>query len=166
MFASRNMRVLKTSETINRKFPVLIDGLPSPDIFVYSIEAVIAEKFEAAITLGMINSRLKDYFDIYMISANERIEGSKLKQQVVATILRRGTVLHINPYIFSKDILNDVVKSQEWDVFYEKLGRNEHISFADVLVRIRRFLEPLYLAIVENTEFIGVWDVVNAKWST
>lgn len=150
---------------INMRFPVLIDELPSPEILVCSIEAVIAEKFEAAITLGMINSRLKDYFDIYAISTKESIDGSRLKQQILATMQRRGTTLHADPYIFSREILSNQTKLLDWKAFCEKLGGDKHTSFTEVLVRIRQFLEPLYLTIIEDKEFSGVWDPANARWN-
>ena len=61
-------------------FPVLLD-MEAPKVYAYSIYSVIAEKFEAFVSLGLANGRYKDFYDIYVLSANYDLDGSELKMQ-------------------------------------------------------------------------------------
>ena len=72
-------------------FPVLIDEFPQPKLFVYPIHTVVAEKAEAIVRFGLINSRLKDYFDLQMIFKMEEIEERVLVDSIIATFSHRGT---------------------------------------------------------------------------
>jgi len=73
-------------------YPTLLD-LPAPKLLVYPLETVIAEKLEAVVKFGAFNSRLKDYFDLWVLMRYERIDVRVVVQAVRATFARRGTPL-------------------------------------------------------------------------
>lgn len=74
------------------QFPVLLPH-PAPRILVYPREAVIAEKLEAMILLGVTNSRMKDFFDVFVLSKAFPFDGPTLVRSIRATFERRGTPL-------------------------------------------------------------------------
>jgi hypothetical protein len=73
------------------RFPVMFEDMPAPTLRVYPRYTVVAEKLEAIISLGMANSRMKDYFDLWVILREAQLEQSILAQAVEATLNRRGT---------------------------------------------------------------------------
>jgi hypothetical protein len=72
-------------------FPTLLEDLPSATLRVYPRYTVVAEKLEAIISFGMVNSRMKDYFDLWVIMKDQALDRSTLSQAVGATLRRRGT---------------------------------------------------------------------------
>ncbi|MGH8516480.1 MAG: nucleotidyl transferase AbiEii/AbiGii toxin family protein, partial [Panacagrimonas sp.] len=70
--------------------PVLLD-LPAPHLLVYPRETVIAEKFQAMVQLGRANSRMKDFYDIWLLAKSYNFEGDRLPRAIAATFARRGT---------------------------------------------------------------------------
>ena len=76
----------------DRAYPVLID-MAAPHLRMYPVETVIAEKLEAAVKLGMINSRMKDFYDLLVIFRNYSYDEALLTRAVAQTFARRGTPL-------------------------------------------------------------------------
>ncbi len=72
------------------EYPTLLSG-PAPRILAYPMESVIAEKVEAIAHLGMLNSRMKDFFDVWFLAKTFPFDPGKLSQAVAATFSRRGT---------------------------------------------------------------------------
>jgi hypothetical protein len=77
-------------EEIN--LPVLLD-LPVPRLRAYARETVVAEKFQAMVMLGLANTRMKDFYDIWMLSRNYDFDGERLSRAIAATFERRGTAI-------------------------------------------------------------------------
>jgi predicted nucleotidyltransferase component of viral defense system len=73
--------------------PCLLEELPSPSLRIYPRETVFAEKLEAIVVLGMANSRMKDYFDLFNLVREARMDTMGLRQAIAATFQRRGTPL-------------------------------------------------------------------------
>ena len=61
---------------VKMEFPVLLD-MDAPEIYAYSVSSVIAEKFEAIVSLGDANSRYKDFYDIYILAGRYNLEGTE-----------------------------------------------------------------------------------------
>ena len=89
------------------EFPSLL-GMEPPRLLGYPIEAVIAEKYEAMISLGMMNSRFKDFYDIVFLSGIYEIEGAKLQQSLFNVLRQRGTNLNRTIYTQTSHITNTV----------------------------------------------------------
>ena len=73
-------------------YPVLLD-MPSPRLRGYARETVVAEKFQAIVDLGMANSRMKDYYDLWNIGQAFEIDRTRLAMAISATFARRGTAI-------------------------------------------------------------------------
>jgi predicted nucleotidyltransferase component of viral defense system len=80
------------------EYPVAL-GDPAPVLRVYRPETVIAEKLEAIVSLGIRNSRIKDYFDIDYLAASERFDRDALIESIRRTFERRGTPIPTEPPI-------------------------------------------------------------------
>ena len=72
-------------------YPVMFDDMPAPSLRVYPRYTVVAEKLEAIITLGMVNTRMKDYFDLWVILRDTPLDQKILSKAVVATLTNRRT---------------------------------------------------------------------------
>ena len=103
-------------------YPVLLD-MPAPRLRGYARETVVAEKFQAMVDLGMANSRMKDYYDLWIISEAFEIDRSRLAGAISATFARRGTAIPVGvPDGLSPEFAGDPVKRQQWESFKRDLG--------------------------------------------
>ena len=102
--------------------PVLLD-MPSPHLRAYPPETVIAEKFHAMVVLGRANSRMKDYYDVWMLTSAFDIEHERLRRAIVATFARRSTVIPAEvPDGLSDAFATDAGKQRQWDAFARNLS--------------------------------------------
>lgn len=102
--------------------PVLLD-MPSPHLRAYPPETVIAEKFHAMVVLGRANSRMKDYFDVWMLTGAFEIDPERLRRAVVATFARRNTSIPAEvPDGLSDSFAADPGKQRQWDAFARNLS--------------------------------------------
>ncbi|RAK08173.1 putative nucleotidyltransferase component of viral defense system [Halanaerobium saccharolyticum] len=150
-------------EAVNIRYPSLLDFDP-PEINAYSLESVIAEKFEAMVSLALLNSRMKDFYDIYTLMKKKDYNGDILKQAVLQTFNTRGTNFDEDLIIFSEDFKNDQQKIKQWQLFLKRMNKN-NISFESVIENIKKFLKPIYEAIYNNENFNQIWNPQSQKWS-
>jgi hypothetical protein len=143
-------------------YPVLLN-MDIPEIHTYSIESVVAEKFEAMISLALLNSRMKDFYDIYNISEQFDMDGRVLYEAVSATFQRRRTSLQSHPVVFTAEFLQDPTKQSQWTAFINRTVQQK-IDLAMVLERIKEFLGPVYRGILNEREFFGYWDSEYKIW--
>ena len=102
--------------------PVLLD-MPSPHLRAYPLETVIAEKFHAMVVLGRANSRMKDYYDVWMLTSTFEIEPERLRRAIAATFARRNTEIPASvPDGLSDDFYADAGKQRQWDAFARTLS--------------------------------------------
>ena len=103
-------------------YPVLLD-MPAPRLRGYARETVVAEKFQAMVDLGMANSRMKDYYDLWIISQTFEFDRSRLAGAISATFARRNTAIPDRlPDGLSTAFAVDAVKRQQWESFRQGLG--------------------------------------------
>lgn len=101
--------------------PLLLDGLPAPRLQAYPRETVVAEKLEAIVMLGMINSRMKDYFDLLALLREGAMDPATLTRAIVATFHRRGTTVpDALPIGLTAEFAQDVQKRDQWDGFLKR----------------------------------------------
>jgi predicted nucleotidyltransferase component of viral defense system len=135
-----------TPAPIEMTYPTLLP-LPEPIILAYSLETVIAEKFEAMISLAAQNSRMKDFYDVYRLLENSEINDAVLKTAIQNTFKQRETPTEPNHVVFSPEFSDSPKRQQEWDAFLRKMGRFtevEPLTFEKVMFVIRNHLEPIY----------------------
>ena len=121
-------------------FPTLLDD-PAPRLLGYSRESAIAEKFEALVKLGEINSRMKDYYDIWMLSRQFDFRADLLAEAIHRTLTHRGTELPEEIAGLSDRFA--ATKQTQWSAFRRRLEQ-EHVpvAFSDIVDSLRRFLAP------------------------
>ena len=101
--------------------PLLLEGLPAPILQVYPRETVVAENLEAIASLGMINSRMKDYFDLLALLREGAMETATLAHAIAATFHRRGTrVPDKTPIGLTAEFACDPLKMNQWDAFLKR----------------------------------------------
>jgi len=121
-------------------YPTLLAS-PAPRILAYPMEAVIAEKVEAMVHLGMLNSRMKDFFDVWFLAKTFPFPSGKVQHAIEATFARRGTELNIGrmaKLLF--DLAGDANKSVQWRAFLRKSSLAAPPQFAIIAEEIRKFL--------------------------
>jgi integrase len=127
------------------QYPVLLIDLPAPRLRVYPRYTVIAEKFHAIVTLGIANSRMKDFFDLWVLTRHSELDAAILRRAVTATFARRGTVLPTNtPVGLSNEFAADLTKQTQWRAF---TTRNQLTAPDLTTTRSLFFVEPLNSAI-------------------
>jgi predicted nucleotidyltransferase component of viral defense system len=103
-------------------YPGLLD-LPPAQLRAYAPETVIAEKFEAMVSIGIANSRLKDYYDIWMLSQTFAFGDDRLARAISATFARRETVVPDTiPEGLSPAYSNDPARQQQWAAFCDNVA--------------------------------------------
>jgi predicted nucleotidyltransferase component of viral defense system len=138
-------------------FPTLLD-MDAPNIRCYSMETIIAEKFEAALDLADLNSRMKDFYDIWVLSQKYPFGGQSLEEAVTATCKRRGTAISSKAEIFSEAFKDRADKETQWTAFLGKGAMGEVPGqFSIILKGIRDFLLPITLAIENSASFKSEW---------
>ena len=139
-------------------FPALLD-FPSPHLLAYSPESAIAEKFQAIVILDSANSRMKDFYDIWLLVRAHRFDGTVLNQAITATFTRRRTALPIDvPTGLTDSFAEDRNKQTQWNAFVRK-GRIaiNHTTFGQVVQLLRGFLMPPTLAAARGEAFAAYW---------
>ncbi len=125
-------------------YPVLLD-MPAPRLRDYVMETVVAEKFQAIVELGMANSRMKDYFDLWVIRQECRIDRSRLARAISATFTRRSTEIpDQTPDGLSKAFAESDTKRRQWESFRSGL-RLDPGPLEDVIAVLDDWLMPAAL---------------------
>ncbi len=130
-------------------FPTLLDS-PAPELLCYSRESTIAEKFQAMVYLGELNSRMKDFYDIWLLSRQFDYELSPLKAAIERTFEQRNTDLpQSNPFPdgFAEQ------KQTQWRAFHRRLNQ-EHVpdTFGNILDSVLEFLKPVIVPGTQETQ--------------
>lgn len=141
----------------NAHYPVILGEMPAPQLHVYPRYSVVAEKLEALISLGMLNSRMKDFFDLWILAKHSDFDGSVLSQAVAATLERRGTAIPNGmPAGLSDEFIHDIQKEKQWRGFLRK-NALEPMSLATVVADLRGFLLPVLASVAVNGSYDLPW---------
>ena len=142
-----------------------ISAIPFEDAVIYDPGSVTAEKFEAMLYLAEINSRMKDFYDIYSLCISFDFDGRVLHQDVLQTILRRNTHTPKEPSVFDKNFANCKDKATQWGAFRRRTSVGDSVDFSEVVCTISLFLKPVYKCIVNETYFLGYWEKNRRGWT-
>lgn len=127
--------VTPAPESVN--YPVLLEGLPAPQLRAYPKYTVVAEKFHAVCLLGMANTRMKDYFDLWVLLTEGALDPSELHRAVEATFQRRKlAVPSAVPSGLSDAFAQDATKQKQWVAFLKK-NRLETVDLTEVVALLR-----------------------------
>jgi hypothetical protein len=145
------------------EFPSILSQ-SRPRIRVYPRETVVAEKFEAMVQLGMTNSRMKDYFDLWFMSRHFEFEGPTLAAAVRATFERRGTLIPgRSPIALTMEYADDPKHVQQWAAFTERLSAEATPSLGVVIDEVSEFVLPAAIAAATAQSFNQHWKPQN-RW--
>jgi hypothetical protein len=124
-------------------FPALLD-FPAPQVRTYPVYTVVAEKFEAMVKLGMANTRMKDFHDIWFLAQRFELDRVILRQAIEATFARRQTKHPPLPEPLTEALANDPAKQAQWTAFLRRNGlTSAPVEFSEVVSELRRFFEPV-----------------------
>lgn len=122
-------------------YPVLLD-LPTPRLRAYARETVVAEKFQAMAALGRANSRMKDFYDIWVLARSYEFDGERLARAIAATFERRGSTIPTEPPdALTPAFAADAAKQAQWRAFIEDL-EPASAALGVVVEDLRAFLMP------------------------
>jgi predicted nucleotidyltransferase component of viral defense system len=124
-------------------YPLLIEGLPAVNVEAYSLETVVAEKFQTMIDRGTINSRMKDFFDVYTILKADKVDEALLKEAVAEVFANRGTEMDADNVVFSDGFAQDGMRQTMWKAYLKKIKYKDELPFTEVMDVVRERLQPM-----------------------
>lgn len=139
-------------------FPTMLE-FPVPVLKAYPRQAVVAEKFQAMVTLGIANSRMKDFFDLWVLAHDFAFDGPSLSQAIRATFRRRKTALLTEPPLaLTSAFGTDEGKVKQWAAFLKR-GKLDAsgASLEQVCVFLNGFLIPPTQALAAGEEWLSNW---------
>lgn len=132
-----------TPEPIFIDYPVILDEFETPNILAYTQETVIAEKLHAIIVLAQLNSRMKDFYDIFTIIQNQPLDNEILKSAIIQTFENRNTDLNLDSIVFNEEFYQDQQRQSMWNAYLKKINAAT-ISFEDVMASIKSRLHTIF----------------------
>lgn len=147
------------------EYPTILD-FPAPSIAAYPRETVVAEKFQAMVALGIANSRMKDFFDLWTLARGFQFEGAALAGAIRATFLRRRTPVPADPPLaLTEKFGNDAAKTKQWEAFIRRgnLGARG-AKLEEVCDALEGFLMPPSRALAGGAAFDETWPP-GGPWS-
>lgn len=140
-------------------YPVLLD-FPAPHLKGYTFETVVAEKFEAMIKLGTLNSRMKDFYDVWLMARQFNFEGKMLMAAIKATFENRSTQLPSGKPFFAAGIYTkQSVQTTMWKAFLKNNpAKGAPDSFKAIIAAVEEFLNKPVVAISSGRELPGHWQ--------
>jgi predicted nucleotidyltransferase component of viral defense system len=141
-------------------FPTLLEDMPAPHVRAYPRYAVVAEKLEAMIRLGIANSRMKDFYDVWLLSRLFDFDGQTLTDAVRATMARRRTPLPAGaPTAFTEEFQQDTQKRGQWQAFVRRSRLSDAPSDLGAAIRdLSGMLLPVLDALRTGTSLPAVWS--------
>jgi hypothetical protein len=126
------------------KYPSLLK-LPAPQMRAYPRYTLVAEKTETMVRLGLANSRMKDFYDLWVLSRLFDFEGKIFYQAIANTFKHRGTKKPDNePFAFTKEFYLDTQKQLQWKAFVRKFKPKEVIEDLGLLIAdVSTFIMPV-----------------------
>jgi len=140
------------------ELPTQLD-FPAPRLLAYTPESAIAEKFQAMVALEKVNSRMKDFYDLWALAQNLDFKGPLLQAAVRATFERRRTAVpERTPLALTPEFSDDPTKQVQWAAFVRRLSSRETIiDLPEAVDVIRDFMMPPVLALSAGKSFRADW---------
>jgi hypothetical protein len=148
------------------KYPTLL-GMPAPELRAYPPETVVAEKLQAMVLLGITNSRMKDFFDVWVMAREFAFEGETLKDAIAATFSRRKTELPTGaPTALTPTFSGDEIKKKQWSAFSARSGLKDQAGDLEGVVTVLSgFLLPPLSAAARGEPFLQHWPA-GGPWAS
>ena len=146
-----------TPGAVDITYPALLD-FPAPALSGYPRETVIAEKFQAMVYLRTLNSRMKDFYDVWLLARQFAFDGSVLAKAIAATFANRETAIDVEPIAFTPEFTEQASTVAQWTAFRKKLPNTEcPETLAEVVPFLTQFLLPIARACAAGESFEQRW---------
>ncbi len=145
---------------VKMDFPVILD-MDVPRVNAYSLESSIAEKLEAIIHNGYLNSRYKDFYDIYVLTRKFSFAYADMKNAIVETFGNRGTELSMDTAAFSTEFVQDPMHQTRWKSFLKKKKALVQVTIEDALSGVKTFAKPL---LEGDSDGRNKWNPEKGNW--
>lgn len=146
-----------TPGPVATEYPVILE-FPAPRLSGYTRETVVAEKFEAMVRLGVLNSRMKDSFDLWVLARRFDFDGRTLAEAVRRTFENRKNVVPPTPFALTTEFAAASGKEAQWKGFVRKARLDDApAGLSEVIAEIGPFLLPLADAVAHGHAFSGRW---------
>jgi predicted nucleotidyltransferase component of viral defense system len=139
-----------TPHPVTMQYPVVFNEMANPQLVAYSLETVVAEKFQTMIDKGEFNSRMKDFFDLYRIIIAHKFDDDDLMSAIVATFHNRNTEFSPNHIVFEDDFASSPMFAQRWNAFCLKIKVADAPTFFEVMKVIVDFVTPYWNRLQEE----------------
>ena len=131
------------------EYPILLNDMQVPVIQAYSKETVIAEKFQAMIELSVANSRMKDFYDVYILLSGNEFDNDMLEEAIKATFANRKTSYTESHALFTFEFATNTLRKRSWAAFLNKINRDKELAFEEVMRLISEKLMPCWTKMKE-----------------
>lgn len=139
-------------------YPTVLD-MPAPRLRSYNRETAIAEKFEAMVKLGELNSRMKDFFDLWTLAAGQSFNGALLAEAVQKTFEQRGTSLTPEAVCFQSAFGKSKTKQVQWKAFIKRSGLPQApAEFEVAWSLVMHFMKPIAEGGAATKPFSRTWS--------
>ncbi len=146
-------------------YPTILN-FPAPLLRMYPRETVVAEKLEAMVFLGTVNSRMKDFYDIWLLARQFEFSGTDLAAAIAKTFENRGTALDGDLIALTGAFTNAETTRNQWAAFIRRSNlADAPATLEEIREPLRRFLVPVLDAITKGREFTGIW-LAGGPWRT
>lgn len=150
-------------KAVKRCIKTRLTDFEAPEVYTYSLESTIAEKFDAILKRMEATSRMKDFFDIYYLSSMFDFDGRKLQEAIWQTVQHRGTVYEANSFDRISAFGDNAFLSSKWTRFQPSM-QVQLPEFVSILYRLKEFIQPVFQASIEEREFFMYWSAEQKKW--
>lgn len=130
-----------TPYPLSLDYPLLLPDIPSIELYAYSLETLIAEKFHTMVDRDESNSRMKDFFDVYQLFTYHEIDMDMLSEAVVNTFHNRNTAYKDSLMLFTDKFAADSIRNTMWESFLKKIRWKDIIPFPVVMQCIKDNLQ-------------------------
>ena len=138
-------------------YPTMLD-FPAPQLAGYSRESSIAEKFQAMVKLGALNSRMNDFYDVWFLSREFDFAGPVLAEAITTTFATRHTPLAPAASLFLATFASDPARATQWKAFLARSSlAGVPDTFQQVMAAVTAFLQPLVDVVAAGQEFTRNW---------
>jgi hypothetical protein len=140
--------------------PVLLPENGNLKLIAYNLETSLAEKFESIVSLGLVNSRMKDFYDLLFFASGFSLNSKELINSIKLTFDQRKTNLIEAENIFSSEFSENEVMQRKWDSFLSSRSLTVKPTFNEVINQLEKFIKP---CLIEGN-FDAIWNPEKFFW--
>lgn len=139
-------------------YPTLLE-FPAPHLRMYPRETLVAKKFQTMVRFGTVNSRMKDFFDVWLIARQFDFDGALLARAMSETFRNRGTEMESEPVALSSAFTTAESTQKQWAAFVDRSRlTSAPRTLDDIRDPLRAFLLPVAVALRDGREFAHLWQ--------